>query len=59
MHLSVHGESSYHGTSTARPAPELSIQDTLDSRTTIPLLEGLKIEKLSLAKYKGDQYALW
>ena len=34
------------------------IQETLDARATIPLPEGLKTEKLSLAEYRGDIYAL-
>ena len=34
------------------------IQDVLDAGASIPLPEGLKTEKLSLAEYGGDRYAL-
>ena len=34
------------------------IQDALEAGATIPLPEGLKTEKLSLAEYRGDKYAL-
>ena len=34
------------------------IQDALEAGATIPLPEGLKMEKLSLAEYRGDRYAL-